>query len=382
MATGLILLVGLGAAAPFSIYFTALGISALALSSLRGWRALRWPTGVLAAAVAAGVTLRATSVPPVDAPALAWLAQGVLLTGYLGAMVVGTLALGETVGLFELVQASLVTLVGVGGAWAVSQSAGSGSAVLGALLVAVALAGYGLGVRVLPHRSRDAVAPRFFTTLGLVFLLAGLEVATSGVVRAVALTACAALLAAAWRRSADPTFGVHTAVALVAAAAAGGVGVVAASALMGGLADGLSARTTALVLVVALVAIRARPGSVSQARLTVEELPTLTLSLVALAAAAGLLTLAAATATGIAPASAGILATERTALLSAIAVGLARLNRPGPFTSLGRLAYPLLAVIGLKFVASDLRVSSASTLFVALACYGIALVLVPRLRHR
>ncbi len=37
---------------------------------------------------------------------------------------------------------------------------------------------------------------------------------------------------------------------------------------------------------------------------------------------------------------------------------------------------------GLKLVAVDLRYSEASTLFAALACYGAALVLVPRLRKR
>ena len=78
---------------------------------------------------------------------------------------------------------------------------------------------------------------------------------------------------------------------------------------------------------------------------------------------------------------AGVLATVRTALLSGLAVLAAWLHRPGAFSSIGTLAYPLLAVIGIKLALTDLRVSTAATLFVALACYGAALVIVPRL-HR
>jgi hypothetical protein len=78
---------------------------------------------------------------------------------------------------------------------------------------------------------------------------------------------------------------------------------------------------------------------------------------------------------------AGALATERTALLSTLAVLAAWLHRPGAFSSIGTLAYPWLAVIGVKLLLVDLRVSSPATLFIALACYGVALVLVPRLRR-
>jgi len=77
----------------------------------------------------------------------------------------------------------------------------------------------------------------------------------------------------------------------------------------------------------------------------------------------------------------GLLATVRTAVLSVLAVGAALLDRPGRFSAVGRLAYPLLAATGLKLALVDLRASSPATLFVALACYGAALVLVARLRR-
>jgi hypothetical protein len=46
---------------------------------------------------------------------------------------------------------------------------------------------------------------------------------------------------------------------------------------------------------------------------------------------------------------------------------------------LGWLLYPVLVAGGLKLLAEDLRYSRASTLFVALALYGGALIVAPRL---
>lgn len=51
LATGLLLMARSGEAAPFSFYFTALGVGTLWLGYLREWRGLRWPTGAVAAFV-------------------------------------------------------------------------------------------------------------------------------------------------------------------------------------------------------------------------------------------------------------------------------------------------------------------------------------------
>jgi hypothetical protein len=112
-------------------------------------------------------------------------------------------------------------------------------------------------------------------------------------------------------------------------------------------------------------------------------LPGITLSVIASAGLAGLVTLAAAALIGAIspPFDSAMLATIRTASLSTLAVAYARLPRTGRFSAMSRLAYPLLIVAGVKLVAVDLRYSQASTLFAALAVYGGALLLVPRLRR-
>jgi hypothetical protein len=110
------------------------------------------------------------------------------------------------------------------------------------------------------------------------------------------------------------------------------------------------------------------------------DVPSLVIAAFALAGVAALMTIAIANAFSLA-ADAGLLGTVRTAVLSALAVGCALLNRPGRFSAVGKLAYPLLVLIGLKLAVVDLQYSTPAMLFVALACYGTALVMAPRLRR-
>jgi hypothetical protein len=48
----------------------------------------------------------------------------------------------------------------------------------------------------------------------------------------------------------------------------------------------------------------------------------------------------------------------------------------------GWLAYPLLAFTGLKMLLEDLPRGRPATLIVGFACYGVALIAVPRIRSR
>ncbi|MDH4065986.1 MAG: DUF2339 domain-containing protein, partial [Acidobacteriota bacterium] len=135
MVTGLTLMVRIGVVAPYSLYFTALGVGALWLGYLREWKALRWPTGLLAVVGVAGVTARAVSEPPADPAGTAWFAQGALLLAYSASIAIRTLVRGRQVIVFEVVQTALVLVAGVGGALGVSRAAGEGGLVLGGALV-------------------------------------------------------------------------------------------------------------------------------------------------------------------------------------------------------------------------------------------------------
>jgi hypothetical protein len=76
------------------------------------------------------------------------------------------------------------------------------------------------------------------------------------------------------------------------------------------------------------------------------------------------------------------LATLRTVTLVLTAFGLAWLGRRPPHLEAGWLAYPLLGFTGLKMLLEDLPRGRPATLILAFAFYGLALILVPRIRAR
>jgi hypothetical protein len=77
----------------------------------------------------------------------------------------------------------------------------------------------------------------------------------------------------------------------------------------------------------------------------------------------------------------GILATVRTGVLAVATLLVAAVARRDRFREWGWLVYPLLVVVGLKMVAQDFKYSRPATLFIALALYGVALIVAPRLRR-
>jgi hypothetical protein len=78
----------------------------------------------------------------------------------------------------------------------------------------------------------------------------------------------------------------------------------------------------------------------------------------------------------------GMLATVRTGVLSLATLAIAWLGGHARLREWGWLVYPLLVGIGLKLMTQDFKHSRPATLFVALALYGVALIVAPRLRRR
>ena len=78
--------------------------------------------------------------------------------------------------------------------------------------------------------------------------------------------------------------------------------------------------------------------------------------------------------------SPGALATLRTVALVVTAVAVAWMGRRAELSEAGWLAYPLLGVTGLKILLEDLSRGRPATLILAFACYGLGLIVVPRIR--
>lgn len=77
----------------------------------------------------------------------------------------------------------------------------------------------------------------------------------------------------------------------------------------------------------------------------------------------------------------GVLATVRTGVLAVATLLIAWIGRHARFREWGWLVYPLLVGTGLKMVAQDFMHSRPATLFIAMALYGTALIVAPRLRR-
>ena len=69
-------------------------------------------------------------------------------------------------------------------------------------------------------------------------------------------------------------------------------------------------------------------------------------------------------------------------MLAATAVALAGLARNSEIVELSWFVNPLLIITGLKLLVEDLRHGKPVGLFLAFACFGIALIVAPRLRRR
>jgi len=381
------LLIQTGVVVPFAIYLIALGLVTLWLGYSIGWWGTRWPVALAADIAVAGVTLRAFAPEHHDAPAVAMLLQLALLVGYFGSIAMRTLVRGREVSRFEIVQTVAALVVSLGGAVYMARATGALPAAFGAAALAVGAASYWVAVAVVAKRQDSVLNFYFYTTLALVLMLAGLTIAVEGVWLGAVFALLAVLATALWSRRGRLFALLHGAVYIVAAGiASGSLGYCARTLLAG--ADGPWAPPNAVTLVVLLAgALSAwlaatRPTS-EGGELAIGTRFAIIIVFVWLAGGSTIGYLAP-VAGGLADRSVdpGVLATVRTGVLSIATLVIAWMGRHARFREWGWLVYPLLIGIGLKLMTQDFKHSRPATLFIALALYGAALIVAPRLRRR
>jgi hypothetical protein len=332
------------------------------------------------------VTLRALADPPADSYAVAWSVQAYLVVAYLVSIAIRTLVRGRQVIIFEFVQTILVVAVGLGGAIVVGRAVGSEGRLLGGFIILFSVGVYALAFQFLAKTTPGALNFHFYGSLALAAMMLGIWIALDGAARAMGLTAFGVAVAVAWAQSRRVTLAAHLALALLGAAEASGLVSLAGAAFIGALPAADASLWPALVTYGVVAAVGAYGLAESRGpKLSTFDAPGLALAVVGVTGLAGMGTLVGAALTGAlmgADSVPPMVATIRTAVLSALMAACASIPSTGRFSLVGRLAYPLLAATGLKLVVVDLRYPEASTLFAALACYGAALVLVPRLRKR
>jgi len=385
LPTSLVLLLKTGQVLPFALQPIALGVVALWLGYVLGWNGIRWPAALVANLVVVGLTLRALSPQYPDALPVAMLLQWLLLGGYAASIMSRTIMRGREVGWFEVGQTIAVLLVTLGGTLVLSWASPARLAAIGLVSVFLGGACYAIVFAVLEKRETVGHNLDFYAVLALVFTIAGFYLMIPAPWSGIAFGVLAVAGSVLWARLGRLYLLLHAAVYLAAAVVASGDLAYGARALALS-ADGpwLQPGPALLFMLLASLAcawfVAARPapegGSVASGlRLVV----IIACTWIVASCLTGWVApaIAALTGSGI---EAGTLATERTAVLALGTLLVAWIGRHERFREWSWLVYPLLVVTGLKMVAQDFGQSRPATLFIALALYGAALIIAPRLR--
>ena len=383
LPTTVALVASTGAAVPYTVSLIVVGVSTLWIGYSWNWTWLRWPAALLAdlAVLALADRESARAWSPALEPPLALLAvQMLLLNAYLGSIAVRTIVRARDVIVFEVVQTAAALAVGFGGAVYVAQSSGSGVAVLALLNLAFGVGCYAVAFVFVRERPRNFY---FYSTLALVLLIASGRLLLPPFWLAIAFDVLA--LASCWiaARVGRVALTAHAAMYLTAAAVVSHLLSTSVRALAGPVATTWTPPAdAALATLVALAVCWAWPMPGRTTMPPHEWAPRVLIAILLAVSAAGSIVAAITPLVAGIPgrgADGGVVATIRTAALAAAALALGRFGRDARFRESLWLLYPVLAAGGLKLLLEDFPQSRPTTLFLALALYGGALIAAPRL---
>ena len=385
--TSVVILARTGVVVPHAIFLILFGVAALWMGYSLDWLLVRWPVAAAADVVVVGVTLRALAEQPQETPAAALAVQVTLVGAYLASIAIRTLVRGRNVIPFEVVQTAAALVVGLGGALSVTRATGAGASALGIASALIGIACYGVAFAFIErqqHRGRNVY---FYTSLAIVLVLVGVNVLLPGEAETGVLAALAVVCSAGWSRIGRLFLLIHAAVYLVAAAVVSGAVGYDLREVVAGAAPPWPLPSPAMLVVLAAAAISAWLAAMEPANdgSPWARIPRFVIVLVLVASAGGTLVGYLAPAIGRQPdgsIDAGLLATIRTGVLAIAALAVAWIGRHARFREWNWLVYPLLVGIGLKMAVQDFMHSRPATLFVALALYGAALIMAPRMRRR
>ncbi|MGA8891332.1 MAG: hypothetical protein WB493_07180, partial [Anaeromyxobacteraceae bacterium] len=383
VATAIALMAASGRLVPGAIYLSALGAGTLWIGYVRDWTLLRWPVALVADLMVLLVAVHATDAGTREGPGLALLAQATLVGLYLGSIATRTLYMGRKVVPFEMAQAAAVIAVGIGGAVWVSARSGLGHAGFGVAALVFGAASYAVAFSFVQRHQKIRENFWFYGAVAFVLSLAGIGLLVGEPSRSVAWSVLALALGGLATRERSRTLATHSVLYAAAAVLGSGLLLQGVRTLFVGTEV---AWTPPIASVVALVALAGSAGFATRAPRTspLEHVaPLVALSALALSLAGTFVALLGPAVAGQGSAgSPAALATLRTVTLVLTASGLAWLGRRPALVEAGWLAYPLLGFTGLKMLLEDLPRGRPATLILAFAFYGLALILVPRIRAR
>ena len=226
---------------------------------------------------------------------------------------------------------------------------------------------------------RGRLAAYYLSFLGIIAVLMATGAVTTPVVAGILWSAFAVItiLIAQMVKASELT--VHTMLYSLAAAAAGGL-------LSGSLMTiaGVGAKVpltyprmmTATLLITATVLAFLATENESRRHVRISRMVLLSISLLITIAGVALI------AVSLTSSDPGVAAAIRSVVIAIAAVALAFASRTRTFADASYLVYPLLGIGAAKFVVDDFLAGRASTLFVTLAVYGFALLVLAKMRGR
>ncbi len=379
LATAIALAMARPPGAAATAVVVGVGLAWLWVEDRRGWSVLTWVTAL--AANVAVLRLTALAVTTHDLPAgfgtvQPWAVaslQAVLVIGYVGASVLRAMRGRRPLRGFDAVQTIAAWLTGWGGGMRLAGVQGWNTGVLAVFCLAVAVVAYAGAFAVVDRRDGRSRAFFFLSSIGVAAVILGMP-GVAGNATAMLWAAVAAGTAAIGSRWDRVTLRVHSVILLLAAWVSSGLGTTVLGSLFGGREENAWQAVTVLVAAVTVAAAaivfagRRDRGAGWLARLPMAALLAMsTLTIASVMASIGNVV------------TDGLAVALGTVALAAATMVLALLASRWGFVEAGWLVYPMLVLTGLKVVSQDLGSGRAVVLVVALASYGTALVVAPRL---
>jgi len=387
LLTGIALVFATRVVEPSVTLLLLLGLASVWLGYGKKWRGLRW--WVAAAANFLVFFMVSIAASPLGIPeryagfsiARAQLLAGGLLVVYLGSFALRTLWRRRDVTPFEVVQSAAALAIGFGGAVRIAQAVGSDRTALGVVTLIAAAACYLVAFAFVDRRLGRGRNFVFYTTLAFVLIVTGSRLLAHGGTLALIWSALALATAHLGGRYDRITLRVHSALYTLAAAWYGGLLRLGFDAFVAPAGRVSSRPSAALLAVLAGTALTYVTLVVSQGRRAgqgMARLPRFGVLMAMVVCLAGLATSVAVHAARVwgVPDLAAATVVARIAVLSGAAVLLAAAGRGALFREMSWLVYPVLALGGLALLLG-LKQSHATTLFLACACYGGALIAAP-----
>ena len=383
----LLFLTALGPVTAFGFYLAFLGVVTLWMGYALDWIWLRWPVALVADLCLLVMAGSVTGVWQREGAGAVMVLQLVMFAGYLISIAVRTLWRSRDVIPFEVLQTVALLVVAFGGAVYVMRATGAGATGLGVASLVFGIGSYGVAIAFVDRSEGHWKNFLFYSSLAIVFVLAGVSLTAGPAVQAMAWSVLAIVAALIGYRYSAAAVGAHSAIYLVAGGAAAALFAFTSDAFMATAArtwTGISPQAWAVLAsaaICAAVPVTAEPQfSGRPARI-----PQIVVVLMLLAGVgAAVIGYSVPLVAGVPGQSAdpALVAAIRTVVVGGAVLLLSWLGGRGIFAEGRWLMYVVLVLGGIKLLFEDFVSGRPATLVLSLAVYGAALILAPRWSRR